>query len=381
MASVIKDPRGFKRVQWCVGDGDRRTLRLGSVSLRQAEVVRTRIEQILAARSTGVMDADASRWLESLDDETHGKLSRLGLVPPRERKEATIGSLMEAFFSTLAVKPGTRVAYLQTRTGLEAYFGTARPLMSVTPLDCDKWRQSMRDAKLADATVAKRVKTARQIFKQAIRWKMVGENPLAEVKAGATTNRSRMFFVSREDVDKVLAACPDAEWRLIVSLSRYGGVRCPSEVMPLTWSDIDFDKGLIHVRSCKTEGYEGGDRRIIPMFPQLRAALMEVFEQAGEGTQLVISKHRFPCGNLRTAMLRIIKRSGLAAWPKPFHNMRSSRQTELAERYPIHVVCAWLGNSPAIALGHYLQVRESDYAAAIRDEGKATAPVTGVVAA
>src|SRR4029450_1282855 len=48
-------------------------------------------------------------------------------------------------------------------------------------------------------------------------------------------------------------------------------------------------------------------------------------------------------------------------WPKLFHNLRASRQTELAERYPIHVRCAWLGNSAAVAKEHYLQVTEAHY--------------------
>ena len=69
----------------------------------------------------------------------------------------------------------------------------------------------MVKAELAPATIAKRVKTARQVFKQAVRWKMLTDNPLAEVKGGPTTNRSRMHFVSRADVEKVLEACPDAE--------------------------------------------------------------------------------------------------------------------------------------------------------------------------
>src|SRR4030095_12269340 len=38
-----------------------------------------------------------------------------------------------------------------------------------------------------------------------------------------------------------------------------------------------------------------------------------------------------------------------------FHNLRSSRQTELAEQFPSHVVCDWLGNSEDIARTHYLQ--------------------------
>jgi hypothetical protein len=108
---------------------------------------------------------------------------------------------------------------------------------------------------------------------------------------------------------------------------------------------------------------------------------MDAFEHAEDGAEMVIARHRLPCGNLRTQLHRIIKRAGLTVWPKPFHNLRSSRQTQLAEDYPIHVVCAWLGNSPAIALGHYLQVRDSDYARAIRSEGAAPARAAGDVAA
>jgi len=59
-------------------------------------------------------------------------------------------------------------------------------------------------------------------------------------------------------------------------------------------------------------------------------------------------------------MLRIIKRTGLTPWPKLFHNLRVSRHTELATEYPIHVVCAWIGNSATIARRHYMQVTD-DY--------------------
>jgi len=65
--------------------------------------------------------------------------------------------------------------------------------------------------------------------------------------------------------------------------------------------------------------------------------------------------------NLRTQFERIIKRAGLTPWPRIFHTLRSSRETELAAEYPIQVVTAWLGNTPRIALKHYLQVTDSDF--------------------
>src|SRR5262249_54248496 len=52
---------------------------------------------------------------------------------------------------------------------------------------------------------------------------------------------------------------------------------------------------------------------------------------------------------------------GLTPWPKLFHNLRSTRQTELAAEFPLHVVCAWIGNKQAVAAEHYLQVTDADF--------------------
>ncbi len=46
---------------------------------------------------------------------------------------------------------------------------------------------------------------------------------------------------------------------------------------------------------------------------------------------------------------------------RPESNLRSTRQTELAESWPNHVVCAWIGNSEAVARKHYLQVTEEHF--------------------
>jgi hypothetical protein len=48
-------------------------------------------------------------------------------------------------------------------------------------------------------------------------------------------------------------------------------------------------------------------------------------------------------------------------WPRLYQNLRSSRETELAESYPIHVAAEWLGNSPKTALAHYTQVTEEHF--------------------
>ncbi|MEM8737741.1 MAG: hypothetical protein AAGG38_04590 [Planctomycetota bacterium] len=68
---------------------------------------------------------------------------------------------------------------------------------------------------------------------------------------------------------------------------------------------------------------------------------------------------------LRKPLQRAIDRAGVKPWPRLWHNLRSTRQTELERHFPSHVVCAWLGNSRAVAAKHYLQVTDDDFAAAI----------------
>lgn len=122
------------------------------------------------------------------------------------------------------------------------------------------------------------------------------------------------------------------------------------------------------VRSPKTEPYEGKASRLVPIFPELLPHLREAFEAAEPGTAYVITRCRDGAVNLRTQLERIIRRAGLKPWPKLFQNLRATRETELAETFPLHVVCAWIGNSSATAAKHYLQVTDEHFERATAGE-------------
>ena len=96
------------------------------------------------------------------------------------------------------------------------------------------------------------------------------------------------------------------------------GLRCPSEVLGLTWQDINWAEGKMLVRSPKTEHCPGHESRYVPIFPELLPYLREVFEQAEPGTIYVITRYRKTNVNLRTELIRIIHRAGLKPWPKLF---------------------------------------------------------------
>ena len=379
MASIIREPNGRKTIQFVATDGKRPKIRLGKVSLKQAESVKVHIEQLVGALITGHAVADeTARWVAQVDQRLADKLNRVGLVP--KQAVATVGAFIDAYILDRDdVKPSTTRHYYQARRDLVAFFGSDRSLRDVTAGDAESFRRQLLRSGLGENTVRRRCGRAKQFFSAAVRQRLIPDNPFSDVKSAVRANRDRFHFVTTEDAEKVLAACPCAQWRLLFALGRYGGLRCPSEHLSLRWGDVDWEHDRMTVRSPKTEHHVGGESRVIPLFPELRPYLEECFDLAAPGTEYVITRYRDTNANLRTQLLRIIQRAGLQAWPKLFQNLRSTRETELAERFPMHVVCQWIGNSQPIAAKHYLQVTDDHFSKAVRNpvQQAAVLPRTG----
>ena len=91
------------------------------------------------------------------------------------------------------------------------------------------------------------------------------------------------------------------------------------------------------------------------------------------GEHVIGTNDRSSAKNLRTTFEKILKRAGVDAWPRLMQNLRSSRETELAQQFPIQTVTAWLGNTPKVALENYLQVRDEDFTKAIGEPNQNSA--------
>lgn len=354
--------------------GKQQTLRLGECPKADARTARAAVGHlVIAKRHNGVPHPDAVRWLEGIDDVLYARVATLGLCQPRRAAQTvTLGGLLTAFFAGVIVKPASRVRMEQARAALLEYFNGGCDVATIDEADAEAWRAELKKQGYATATISRTVLYARQVFRWAMRRGMAKRNPFAELKAGAQVNPARAVFVSRETIAKVIDAAPDAEWRLLIALSRFGGLRVPSEALALRWTDVDWEHNRLTVRSPKTEHHEGKGERIIPLFPEIREHLQAVFDAAPVGSVNVIERYREGC-NLNPHLRRIIKRAGLSPWERTWHNLRASRQTELAATFPLHTVCAWIGNTKAIAAGHYLQVTDADWTRATRGRREAAA--------
>jgi integrase len=375
MASISNDSGGSKRILFFDKDNNRPAIHLGRISKSGARAIKARVESINAALiGARALDGDDAAWLARIGDALHAKLAAVGLVPPRVAvARVLLAEFLDAFIAGRTDhRPNTTRTILQARDRLVAHFGADRPIDSITEADAEDWQTALRTRGYKPATIGNYTKKAKQTFRYAVRKKLLTSSPFAELKAPPQVDKSREAFIDLPTIHKAIDAAPDAEWRLIIALSRFGGLRCPSEHMALRWPDVEWDKNRLRVDSPKT------GVRYVPLFPELRAALEEAFDPEAV---YVIQRHRGSNATLRAQFLRILRKAGVKPWERLFHNLRASRQTELVERFPAHVVCSWIGNTETVAARHYLQVTDDHFSrAAGSAPDSALAPQTSAFA-
>ena len=388
MASVCDDGKR-KRIVYVGTDGQRRTIYL-RCDKRTAESIARHVENILASRVSGQpLPRDTASWVSNLSPPLRAKLERHGLLEPKEASSPTLGEWIENYLSRQThVKPASLLAVKQATRNLLDFFGADRHLASITAGHADdfkKWllsdarsaRQPDMPRRLASATVGKRLSYACSIFADAVRHEIIARNPFEGVKRPGATNPARQAYVPVEWVERLIREqAPTGEWRLLLAMSRFLGVRVPSEPFSMTWADVDWEHSRLRIPSPKTAGH-GKDSRLVPLLPEVRVHLEAVFDAAPEGSVYVFHQLRqrpamrqaqkgfWQALNLRQQLQRMIERAGLPVWPRLWHQLRASAQTDLASRLPQHVVCSWLGNTQSVAMAHYLQVNDGHFAEAM----------------
>ncbi len=385
MASICNDPNGRRRILFVDADGARKTIRLGKVSKADAATIKGRVEKLLASKLMGSpIDRDTACWLAGDGASMRERLERVGLIEPLDKPNSglTLAQFLTQFVERNGAdkKPATRIVWGQVVKMLNKHMPAGIMLHEVTKGHAKQFLAKLRKCgTLSPTTIHKRVGFAKQFFTDAVDWQLIPVNPFMGIKTQASSAKTNVE-VSRESIEKVMRHC-DTDWQTIVGLSRFGGLRCPSEVLSLRWVDIDWELNRMSVPEPKVEHHEGRGVRSVPIFPELLPLLQAAWDAAPIGAEYVVAKQAYrdaamrPGGwanaNLRTQFEKRLAKAGVSPWARLFHSMRASRQTELEPEFPRHVVCAWLGNSSQVAERSYLLVTAADYAKAIKPTGGA----------
>jgi len=240
---------------------------------------------------------------------------------------------------------------------LKDRIGKEQPVNNITPLDARRFlswyrERSRKDQPIAPATVNKLLRECRRIFREAVECRLIRENPFNGIRQ-AKVSRNEWHHVTPEDYRKLIEAAPSLRWQGIIALAYCCGLRL-SEILNLTWPDIDFEKEMVRVvaKRGKTgaEDWTPKDMRILPMPRPVTNVLARVQAEAGDGQVyvFVIGKgsnagQRMKRQNISRDFQAIRRRAGVARCC--VHDLRRGYCTNLSKSVPIHVVQELAGHS------------------------------------
>lgn len=368
MASVDKDGSGW-RIRFVDVFGKRRPIRTGKMSKRNAEQIAMHIERIVTSKVSGEpMPLSTATWVADLSPKLRPKLEKVGLIQKRDSR--TLGDFLQEHIErgkttrNTDAATSTKLKWSATRTHLEAFFGASEHLIGISEEHAASFRSWLEDKPhfktgkpIQENTVRAVIACAKMFFGAAVARGSIPTNPFAGQTASTLENRDRDFYVSRAVTSRILNACPNAQWRLMVALWRYAGLR-KMEIYHLDWKDVVWESGRMLVTAPKTAHHEGYDERFVPI-GDVENWMKEPFQIASDGP--VITEYRGN-SNLDKPFKKILEKAGILPWPKLFQNLRASCETDwLDNGFASHVAAKWMGHSEVIQRKHYAQVDDHHF--------------------
>lgn len=367
MASLVNRPNGHRWIQFTDSDGKRKTLRLGKIPKRDAVSIKVHVERLISSKITSQTIADeTSRWIADISDAMRTKLVGVKLLQAGEKsRDVSLDVFVEEYCAERS-NDCEASTVRKIRSSLKQLVHHIGPDVSISEISApDTYRYQLdRRKTCAQASVSKDVKIAKTAFKHALKLGLISENPFDHLTAGTDVNPEGAHYIDIVDFERIIDACPDSTWRVIISLARIAGLRTPSELRGLSWRDINLATGVFMVTAPKTKR-----QRRVKLFPRLLKELEDHREITGEASEYVIDKRQYRSrdANLRTQLARILNDAGIPTFPRPFDNFRASASTDLATIYPIKTAADWLGHSVQTALKYYHMSRDRDLTPAEMD--------------
>lgn len=237
----------------------------GSVRLRgRIWWVRYRVNGKCYEESSGSADR---RKAEKLLARREAELG-LGQFQAPDVKRTTIADLAQMLRDDYRVNGRRSLRRAENSIShLLDYFGQARAV-TITSDRIAAYIRERQEAEVAPATIRNELAALKRMFTLGVRAGKVTQRP--HIPAIQVSN-ARTGFFEQADFAALIAELPDY-LRPVVEFAYYTGWRIPSEVLRLTWAQVDFHAGVVRLEPRSTKNDEG---RTFPFdaLPELVALL------------------------------------------------------------------------------------------------------------
>jgi len=331
---------------------------------------------------------EAQRFAQTKQADVHGGA---GDPPPKINLKDFVKEHEKLMRGNVA--PSTLRMQLTVMKSLAQITGWRMLMNKVNTRDVEAWRAQRRQQGIAAATANRELRTLKRVFNIAVDRGYLAEeeNPCRALSAIKVT-RKRPPYCSPQQFASLYDSAPDAYWKAFVTTLYCTGLRL-QEMLNLTWDDIDFQQGAVHVarkdRHDMVQAWQPKDHemRTIPLPSQATGLLASWRSQAAEDCPYVFMvQQRWDYYRAQTALgqwregqdlvnnvLRrfktLCRRADIGSYS--LHDMRRSCITNWARDLPIHVVQQLAGHSDMrTTQTYYLSVNDEDVEKAKRLQGK-----------
>ena len=167
-------------------------------------------------------------------------------------------------------------------TSILTAFFKGKTLREIRPAMIEQFKARRIGAGRAPATVNRELSVVSKIFTMAARHEKVDANPCQGVERFALDNE-RVRYLTEDEEQRLFKAMGDnAQLKDIVTVALHTGMR-RGEIFNLKWFDLDFDRGVMHVRKTKTKL-----NRVVPMNARVR----DVFNRQKRSSEFVFTSEK-----------------------------------------------------------------------------------------
>ena len=184
---------------------------------------------------------EAQRWLNL-------RLQQRDMTRAPRAAAVTLNQFLDQWLANVA-KPRIRARTFQDyqsllRLYIRPVLGT-RFIGTIGQMDMQGLYAQMFERGLSARTIEYTNAVLQSAFRQAVRWRMLAEDPCAGVDLPRVKHRE-MDALSVEECRRFLSVAERSEWYALFALALTTGMR-PSEYLALKWTDIDFTRGTASV--------------------------------------------------------------------------------------------------------------------------------------
>jgi len=215
-------------------DGRYKRVTTGTSDKAMAKKVMLELERIalMAKRNDGLVASTLVKYAQEASELVTGQ--SIGIPSTKE--------FLEGFLKAKEVskKEGTLRSYKTTVGKFLAYAGklSSQPIDKVKPDHIQGFVKARAADGTSPATIRQSIVVLRMIFKKAHKQQLCAVNPADTVETPEGESKAKVPFTVPE-VNKILKACPDEEWRTLVHLGFYTGGRI-GDCLDLQWEAFDL---------------------------------------------------------------------------------------------------------------------------------------------